>query len=252
MNQKIKNWKDKRIWIIGASTGIGKALSLELLKSGSYLYLSSRKENLLNDIVQQYPNQSKALPLDVLDQVQIRESFKKIEDLDLVIFLAADYSPIEPENFPIETVHKIIEVNINGAMNITDIVLPYFIKKRSGHISYTASIAGYIGLPKSSVYGATKAFLINFAESLYGDVKQYNVDVSIINPGFVKTQLTAKNDFEMPFIMTPVEASLEIKKGFEDGRFDIVFPKAFSLFFRFLRILPYSLHLKLAKTLIKT
>lgn len=252
MNRKITNWKNKNIWLIGCSTGIGKALALRLLELGAQVTLSSRKGTLLAEIQTMYPAQTTVLPLDVLDIQQINEQFKKIQSLDLVIYLAADYSPLSVTNFDAEIVSRIIDVNLKGATNISSVVLPQLIAQKSGHLSFVASIAGYIGLPHSSVYGATKAALINMAESFYLECKEFNVDISIINPGFVKTNLTSKNTFEMPFIMTPEQAASEIVRGFEKGRFCIVFPKGFSLFFRTLRLLPYCLHLKLAKKLIKS
>lgn len=251
MNNKIKNWKNKNIWLIGASSGIGRSLSIKLLSEGANVYLSSRKENLLKEIQKEYPSNAFILPLDVLNLEQITEQFAKINNIDLVIYLAADYSPLSVTNFDIKEVTKIINVNFLGAANISSVVLPRMIAQKHGHISYVASLAGYIGLPHSSIYGATKAALINMAESFYIECKEFNVDISIINPGFVETNLTNKNNFKMPFIMTPEIAADCIVAGFAKGRFDIVFPKGFSYFFRFMRILPYPLHLKLVKMLVK-
>jgi short-subunit dehydrogenase len=250
MNKKIKDWNGVNVWLIGASTGIGNALAFKLLKLGATVYVSSRKVELLEEIRSKYPSTAIVLPLDVMDLEKINQQFEKIKKLDLVIYLAADYSPLSVTNFNILEVSKIIDVNLKGATNISSVVLPRFIKERRGHISYVASIAGYIGLPHSSIYGATKAALINMAESFYVECKEYNVDVSIINPGFVETNLTSKNTFKMPFIMTPDIASDYIVKGFSKGRFDIVFPLGFSLFFRFIRLLPYPLHLRLVKKLV--
>lgn len=251
MNKKIKSFENLNVWIIGASSGIGRALTIELIKLGANLYISSRKKELLDEIKCLNPNRVEVLPLDVLDVRSIDAAFKEIKQLDLVIYLAADYTPMPVSSINVEWASRIIDVNLKGAINVASAVLPRFIQERRGHISFIASIAGYIGLPQSSIYGATKAGLINFCESIYGELKDYNVDVSVVNPGFVKTNLTAKNSFDMPFIMTPEEAAKAMLKGFAQGRFDIVFPKVFSYFFRFLRLLPYPLHLKLAKILVK-
>lgn len=251
MNRKIKDFNNLNVWIIGASSGIGRALSIKLIERGANLYISSRKEHLLKEIEIISPSKVKCLPLDVLEPDQIQVAFNKIAKIDLIIFLAADYSPLSIETLDIKTTSHIIDVNLKGAINLSTIVLPRLLRERTGHLSIVASIAGYIGLPNSSVYGATKAALINFCESIYNEAKVYNVDISVVNPGFVKTNLTAKNDFEMPFIMTPEEAANHMIAGYENGDFAIVFPKAFSFFFRFLRILPYSLHLRLLKKLVK-
>lgn len=252
LNRKIKDFKNLNIWVIGASSGIGKALCLELIKREANLFISSRKVELLNKIKDVNPNEVHVLPVDVLDIESLKQSFNQIPSIDLIIYLAADYSPLTIETLDPKTCSHIIDVNLKGAINLSTVVFPRLIKERKGHLSFVASIAGYIGLPSSSVYGATKAALINYTESIYNEAKAYNIDISVVNPGFVKTNLTAKNDFDMPFIMTPEEAAKEMIKGYESGDFAIVFPKKFSYFFRFLRILPYSLHLRLLKKLVKT
>jgi short-subunit dehydrogenase len=251
MNKKITSFKNKHVWLIGASTGIGRALAIKLLQEGAIVTISSRKENLLLEIKNEFPDSTIVMPLDVLDQKHIAEQVNKMPILDLIIYLAADYAPLSITNFDAETISRIIDVNLKGATNIASAVFPRLIKQKSGHLSFVASIAGYIGLPHSSIYGATKAALINMAESFYLESKEFNIDISIINPGFVETNLTSKNTFEMPFIMTSEIAADHIVKGFSKGRFDIVFPIGFSLFFRTLRILPYRLHLFLARKLIK-
>lgn len=251
MNKKITNWKNKNVWLIGASSGIGKALALKLLSEKANVYISARNTEQLLEIQKVHPENAFVLPMDVLNTEEIREQFSKIQKIDLIIYLAADYSPLSVENFDISKVSKIINVNFMGATNVASVVFPRLIKMREGHLSFVASVAGYIGLPHSSVYGATKAALINMAESFYLECKDFNVDISIINPGFVQTNLTSKNTFAMPFIMTTEMAAEHIVKGYASGRFDIVFPLGFSYFFRFIRLLPYPLHLKLVKKLVK-
>ncbi len=244
--------KNLNVWLIGASSGIGKALSIELLSLGANIYLSSRRTELLSEIYSLAPNQVKLFPLDVLNIEDLKNAFDQMEKVDLIIYLAADYSPLSIKTLDANISSHIIDVNLKGAINLAAVVLPRMIEEKNGHLSFVASIAGYIGLPSSSVYGATKAALINFCESIYNEAKDYNVDISIINPGFVKTELTAKNNFKMPFIMTPKQAALEIIEGYSSGYFAIVFPKTFSYFFRLLRILPYYFHLNLLKKLIRT
>lgn len=251
MNRKIKSFENVNIWIIGASSGIGRALSVELIEKGARVYISSRKKELLEEIKMLNPQSVNVLPLDVLNIEDIEKAYREIPNVDLVIYLAADYTPMSVEKLDAMVAAKIIDVNLKGAVNVASIVLPRMMKEKKGHISFVASIAGYIGLPQSSIYGATKAGLINFCESIYNELKEYNVDVSVVNPGFVKTNLTDKNDFDMPFIMEPKEAARSMIRGYEKGSFDIVFPKTFSYFFRGIRLLPYSLHLRLVKKLVK-
>jgi len=251
MNKKINDFNQKNIWVIGASSGIGREVCLQLAKKGARVFASSRKIELLNSLALESKNKIIPLQLDVLKIDEIENQLKQIPSIDMVIYLAADYTPMSIENFDAKTANYIVDVNLKGAINITSQVLPIMMKNKKGHISYFASLAGYIGLPQSSVYGATKAAIMNMAESLHPEAKKYNIDISIVNPGFVKTNLTAKNDFDMPMIMTPSQAAELTIAGYEKGCFDIVYPKTFSYFFRLLRILPYSLHLKLAEKLIK-
>lgn len=251
MNKKIKNFNHLNVWVIGASSGIGREICLQLANQGASVFASSRKLELLNSLALESKNKIIPLQLDVLKTDEIENQLKSIPSLDMVIYLAADYTPMSIEKFDAKTANHIIDVNLKGAINITSYVLPIMMKNKKGHISYFASLAGYIGLPQSSVYGATKAAIMNMAESLHPEAKKYNIDISIVNPGFVKTNLTAKNDFDMPMIMTPEKAATLTLAGYQQGHFDIVYPKTFSYFFRILRILPYNLHLKLAEKLIK-
>lgn len=250
MNKKISDWNHKKVWLVGASDGIGAALAKKLLAKGAVLYASSRREEKLKAVVAGY-DQAVILPLDVLDLKAVKESLDKIGSLDLVIYMAADYTPMQSENLDAAASAKMVDVNLKGAINIASEVIPLFMKQKTGHLSLVASVAGFVGLPHSSVYGATKAALINFGESLYHDLKPYGLDVSLVNPGFVKTRLTEKNDFDMPSIMTPEEAAEEIIKGYARGKFSITFPLGFSLFFRLLRVLPYGCHFKIMKALVK-
>lgn len=254
MNKKITNWNNQVVWMVGASDGIGASLSKLLLKEGATVFLSSRRKEKLEEVATGY-SKARVLPLDVLDLNSLTAAMETISSqtkVDLIIYMAADYAPIYSGKIDADTAGRIIDINFKGAVNLSSVAIPFLLKQKRGHFSLVASIAGLIGLPKSSVYGATKAALINFGESLYFDLKPMGLDISVVNPGFVKTRLTEKNDFEMPSIMTAEMAALEIKKGYESGKFAIIFPFAFSLFFRFLRILPYPLHFKLMKSLVKT
>lgn len=251
MNNKIKNWKNVNVWLVGASDGIGAALAKKLLALGANVTLSSRRKEKLDEIAKDFPN-AKVQTLDVLDLERAREISLGFSKLDLVIFMAADYSPMRSDELDAKRAGQIVDINLKGAINVSTVALDVFKKQKSGHLSLVASIAGFIGLPQSSVYGSTKAALINFGESLYHDLKPMGLDISIVNPGFVKTRLTEKNEFDMPFIMTPEEAADHIIKGYGKGCFAITFPFAFSMFFRTIRVLPYSLHFKLLKALVKT
>jgi short-subunit dehydrogenase len=135
-----------------------------------------------------------------------------------------------------------IDVNYNGALYLLEAIVPAMVAQGSGHISLVGSVAGFSGLPNSLAYGPTKAALINLAETLYLDLKDRGVAVSIINPGFVQTPLTAGNEFDMPALLTPQQAAAEILKGWRQGKFEIHFPKRFTLWLKLLRMLPYRLY----------
>ncbi|MEO8385021.1 MAG: SDR family NAD(P)-dependent oxidoreductase, partial [Betaproteobacteria bacterium] len=161
---------------------------------------------------------------------------------DLVVFMAGDYTAMRAWELDLKVAKQMVTINWEGFLNGLSIVIPRFIEAKSGGIALVSSVAGYRGLPKSLVYGPTKAALINLAEVLYLDLKEKGLDVYLICPGFVKTPMTDKNDFEMPSLITPEEAASEIIKGFEKGEFEIHFPKGFTRMLKLLRHLPYSLY----------
>ncbi|MDP2226207.1 MAG: SDR family NAD(P)-dependent oxidoreductase [Moraxellaceae bacterium] len=245
LNPRIQRWTDRHVWVIGASSGIGHALADALLQRGANVAVSARKTESLDALSTQYPGKVLVLPLDVSDADAWSRSYAALESqwptLDDFIFCAADYQPIRAWELEGRRAEKMIRTNIAGPVHGVATVLPAMLKKQSGSIALIASVAGYMGLPKSLVYGPTKAALINFAEALYLDVHPRGIGVSIINPGFVDTPLTQGNDFTMPALITPAEAASEIIKGLEDGAFEIHFPKRFTRWLRLIRRLPYSL-----------
>jgi short-subunit dehydrogenase len=251
LNDRINSWKDKRVWIVGASTGIGKALAEALLASGAYVALSARNADALQEIAAPHGNKALALPLDVMSRDQqysawdafIREHNKP----DLIIYCAGYYKAMRADNFELQEMLKHDDVNYRGALITLSAALPTFIKQRSGHIAFISSVAGFRGLPNSLAYGPTKAALINLAEALYLDLKPHNVGVHVINPGFVETPLTAQNNFKMPALITPQEAAAEILRGLEKGEFEIHFPKRFTRVLKLMRHLPYTLYFSMTK-----
>ncbi len=133
-------------------------------------------------------------------------------------------------------------VNYTGALRLLDAVLPHMLARHSGHISLVSSVAGFRGLPNGLAYGPTKAALINLAETLYLDLRAAGIGVSLINPGFVETPLTAQNPFTMPALISPAQAAQEILRGWSRGTFDIHFPRRFTRWLKLLRLLPYRLY----------
>ena len=236
----------KKIWITGASSGIGKAVAIKFAKEGWKVAISARRKEILDEIANN--ENIFSYPLDVTDQEQVNISFQKIIDnfgsLDLCIFSSGTYDPKNEQSINIEKIKNVINVNFLGVVNCVKAVENYFKNRKSGQISIVSSIAGYRGLPNSSGYGPSKAALTNFTESIYFDFKKFNVKVSVISPGFIKTPLTDKNEFSMPSLETPDFAAEKIYDGLLKGKsFEIHFPKSLTLILKFLRILPYKIYL---------
>jgi short-subunit dehydrogenase len=246
------NIHGKYIWIIGASSGIGEALSRELSSQGATLALSARRKEKLDTLAKDLIGDNHIVaPLDVAKPEELssaqKDILKNFPRIDSVIFLAAIYSPHSGEKKPLSFIHKMLDVNIGGAFNMIDIVQPQFEKQGFGQVVICASVAGYRGLPNGQPYCATKAALINLGESLKVELEPKNIDVKIICPGFVKTPLTDKNDFPMPMIIEAEDAAKAIAKGLTSRSFEIHFPKKFTLIMKFLRLLPHSIYFLLSR-----
>ncbi len=236
----------KKIWITGASSGIGKALAEKFSLEGWKVAVSARRKEILDEMANN--ENITSYPLDVTNQNQINETFEKIindfGNLDLCVFSSGTYDPKLEKEINIEQNKFVMETNFFGVLYCVKSVEKYFKDKKDGHISIVSSVAAYRGLPNSSGYGPSKAALTNLTESLYFDFKKHNVRISLVSPGFIKTPLTDKNEFPMPFIKSPEFAADEMFKGLTKTRaFEIHFPKALTILLKFFRILPYKIYL---------
>ena len=245
----------KSIWITGASSGIGKALAIKFADEGWQVAASARRVELLDEISNSNENIS-SFPLDVNMKDKCKEIFEQIknqyQNIDICFFSTGTWDPNKEKEIDVEQMKKVMNVNFFGTLNCIKAVEKYFREKNSGHISIVSSIAGYRGLPNSTGYGASKAALNNLAESLYFDFGRYNVRVSLVSPGFIKTPMTDQNQFKMPFLKTAEYAADKIYKGLINGSsFEIDFPKELTLILKFLKILPDSLYFKIIKKLTK-
>jgi short-subunit dehydrogenase len=244
MNPPIRNWQGKHVWIIGASSGIGRALGELFARLGATLYVSARSQAPLDEFVRLHPT-SQAFALDVTNSQSMASAFNEItcnKPLDLIVYCAGHYAPMRAQDFNLEEALKHMQINYCGALNLLGAILPSLLKQRSGHLSLVSSVAGFTGLPKSLAYGPSKAALTHLAEVLYLDLHPSNLGISVVHPGFVKTPLTSQNDFKMPALISAETAALEIVKGYEQGTFEIHFPKRFTRFLKLLRLLPYRLY----------
>ena len=246
MNPKITDWRGKRVWLVGASAGIGAAVAHTLAGQGARLAVSGRNLAKLQGL---NIENALLLPCDATDTSSLADARQSLlaafGGVDLVIYLAGDYVPMRADSFDLALAEKIISVNFNGAMRLAATVLPDL--PVGGGIAFVASVAGYRGLPKALAYGPGKAALIHFAECLHLDLAPKGMGVWLINPGFVSTQLTAKNDFAMPALQTPEQAAIATVNGFKIGNFEIHYPKRFTRFMKFMAVLPYRLYFPLLR-----
>jgi short-subunit dehydrogenase len=239
----------KVIWITGASSGIGKALSIKFAQEGWIVAASARREGLLQELTKINQN-IHSFPLDVTNPEQCKKVFeeikKKFNNIEISIFGTGIHDPNSEKRFNLEKIREIMEVNYFGTMNSINSVYDYYNDKKGGQISIISSVAGYRGLPAAGAYCASKSALTSFTESLRFEMMRKNVRVSLVSPGFIKTPMTDQNDFPMPMIKSPEFAAEQIYIGLtKKTGFEIHFPKAFTFFLKFLRILPNSIYFKL-------
>jgi len=240
------------IWITGASSGIGEALALRLAQDGHEVAASARGADRLarlSDQARDAEGRIHAYPLDVTEQPAAAAALAEIErqlgPLDTAVLAAGSHHPVSARDFKAEDLARLVQVNLIGTANCLEPLLRTMIARRRGRIAIVSSVAGYRGLPTSAYYGATKAALINLAESLKFDLDRHGVILQLIDPGFVKTPLTDKNEFNMPFLIPAEEAAARIARGLESTSFEITFPRRFTYLLKLLRCLPYRLYFPL-------
>lgn len=242
LNRPIQDWQGQTIWIIGASSGIGAALAQALLRQGAQVILSARRLPYLQAVAANHP-QADIVPFDVTDQDAWQRASQELQtrysSIDLVFFCAAKYQPERSWDVDANDAAATLKINLESVYHGLQAVLPQMLKRGSGGLAILASVAGYVGLPNASVYGPSKAALINLSELLYSDLHQKNINVYLVNPGFVQTELTDKNNFDMPALQTPDQAAEAILQGIGNGDFEIHFPKRFTLGLKLLQMLPY-------------
>jgi len=245
----------KTIWITGGSTGIGKALAIKFAKEGWNVAISARRENLLNEISNNNEN-IHGFPLDVTDKLKCKEVFEQIknkfQNIDICFFSTGTWNPKKEKDIDVEQIEDVFKINFFGTLNSIKAVEEYFKYKKQGIITIVSSIAGYRGLPNSTGYGPSKSALNNLAESLYFDFKRSNVRICLVSPGFIKTPMTDKNDFKMPFLKTTEYAAEKIYDGLINKNvFEIHFPKSLTLILKLLSLLPSKIYFGLVGKMTK-
>lgn len=232
----------KRYWIVGASEGLGRAVAERLAAMGARLVLSARSTDRLHELAAQLPRKADVVAMDVSDSASVKAAFEQVGEIDGMVFLAGVYWPMAAQEWNAEQVEAMCDVNFTGAARVLGQVVPYFVERDAGHIVLTGSLSGFRGLPGAVGYCASKAGVMSMAESLHADLHKTGVKVQLVNPGFVKTRLTDKNAFDMPFIMEPEAAAREIVEHMVSDGFARSFPLLFSWLFRLSQFLPEGLY----------
>lgn len=242
------------VWITGASTGLGRATALEFARRGWRVAVTARRAELLDELAQEASGllgDISAYPGDVTDPARVAEIVSGIESnlgaISSVVLSAGSFWPMTAQDFRAEVLRKTFELNVMGAAHPLEQLLPRMIRRGAGKIYVVSSVSGYRGLPTASSYGMTKAGLINMCEALHNEVKPLGVTVGVVNPGFIETPLTDRNEFAMPFLMPVDKAASALVDGVLNGGFEICFPRRFVWLMKLARILPYGLYFPLVR-----
>lgn len=254
LNPKIHNWQGKIVWLVGASTGIGYALAKLLHQQGATVLVSARSEGKLTDFVSTHPGSS-AIAFDVADSAQVTLATSQVlaehSHIDVLFYCAGYYTAqtaSDTENpFDLKEMHQHMALNFTGALTVLHRCLA-----KVKHIALLASVAGYQTLPNALAYAPSKAAMQRLAEGLYIDLHAKGIGVTLINPGFVQTPMTAQNDFHMPALISADEAAKAIMRGMAEGRFEIHFPRRFTLWVKLLSMLPYRLYFAVCRAMMSS
>ncbi len=241
--------KDACVWLTGASSGIGEALAYELAARGARIALTARRGELLEKMavsIRERGGKAECFPGDVLDLDQMKALVAEIESrmgpIDVAIPNAGTHVFTVPEEFNSREYMSLMNLNFGGTLHCVEAVLPSMLKRGRGALAPVASLAGYRGLPRAAAYGASKSAMIHFFESIRFHLVSKGIVISIVNPGFVKTPLTDRNDFKMPFLVDAPRAARIICDGIERGKREIAFPFPFNLVLKIARMLPAPLY----------
>ncbi|KAF0676587.1 SDR family NAD(P)-dependent oxidoreductase [Profundibacterium mesophilum] len=241
----MRDWASKRYWIVGASEGLGRALCERLSAAGAELVLSARNEERLETLAARLPAPARAVRVDVSDSRDVARAAGAAGEIDGLVYAAGVYWPQAARDWTPEEVTAMCDINFTGAARVLGEVVPGMVARGHGHVVLTGSLSGFRGLPGSIGYSASKAGVMHLAECLRADLNGTGVEVQLVNPGFVRTRLTDKNDFRMPMIMEPEAAAREIFEHMCSGGFSKSFPRSFGALFQLSRFVPAPLYYRL-------
>ncbi|MEM7226051.1 MAG: SDR family NAD(P)-dependent oxidoreductase [Pseudomonadota bacterium] len=244
-------------WITGASTGLGRALARRMAADGWTVAASARSQKPLEELAQSVAGQSGKIcvyPLDVTDQSAVVATVETIErevgPIHQAVLNAGSHQALSAADLQATVFRDLLSLNLMGTVHCLEAVLATMVSRRAGRIAVVASLAGYRGLPTAAAYGMTKAGLINMAEALKPELDRYGVCLQVVNPGFVRTPLTDKNRFPMPFLMEVEAAADAFYQGLQSERFEIVFPRRLAYLLKILRCLPAPLAFAVTRRLV--
>ncbi|MEY3307510.1 MAG: hypothetical protein RLZZ413_1548 [Pseudomonadota bacterium] len=234
----MREFRGKRYWLVGASEGLGRALAERLSAAGAEVILSARSAERLAEVAATLPGPSLVLPVDVADTASVRGAAAAAGQIDGVVFLAGLYWPMAAQDWNADQVETMCDVNFTGCARVLGAALPAMVARGTGHVVITGSLSGFRGLPGAIGYGASKAGVMALAECMQADLRGSGIVVQVANPGFIRTRLTDKNTFSMPFLMEPAEAADHMFRHMQTDRFKVSFPTVFSWLFRLSQFLP--------------
>lgn len=241
----MRDWQGKRYWLVGASEGLGREVAFSLSRAGAEVIVSARSEDRLKELVAELPGKASYITVDVADRTAVEAAAKEAGDIDGVVYLAGVYWPMQAQEWDNEKADMMGEVNFLGASRVVGSVIKDMVAKNAGHIVLVGSLSGFRGLPGAIGYSASKAGLMTLAESMQADLRTSPIEVQLINPGFIKTRLTDKNDFNMPFIMSAPDAANEVFDHMNSDAFKKSFPMLFSWVFRLSQFMPDWMYYRL-------
>ena len=234
----MRQFRGKRYWLVGASEGLGRALAERLSAAGAEVILSARSTERLAEVAASLPGPSTVLPVDVADAASVRGAAAAAGQIDGVVFLAGLYWPMAAQDWNADQVETMCDVNFTGCARVIGAALPAMVARGTGHVVITGSLSGFRGLPGAIGYGASKAGVMALAECMQADLRGSGIVVQVANPGFIRTRLTDKNTFSMPFLMEPAEAADHMFRHMQTDRFKVSFPTVFSWLFRLSQFMP--------------
>ena len=234
----MREFRGKRYWLVGASEGLGRALAERLSAAGAEVILSARSADRLAEVAATLPGPSMTLPVDVADTASVRKAAEAAGQIDGVVFLAGLYWPMAAQDWNADQAETMCDVNFTGCARVMGAALPAMVARGAGHVVITGSLSGFRGLPGAIGYAASKAGVMALAECMQADLRGSGIVVQVANPGFIRTRLTDKNSFSMPFLMEPAEAADHMFRHMQTNRFKVSFPTVFSWLFRLSQFLP--------------